>query len=115
MKNKVPTGAIECGIIQLSADFVRPKLHRGGKTAIKDSLSLSLSLSIYLSCLERRKDIFDKQNNPQDTAFDEYVQPLEDAELKEEDRVHSLSATHPSIGSARKMKEVLEVFLLVCQ
>ena len=98
------TGGEECGIIQLSAEFVRPKLHRGGKTAVKDSLE----------SLERGDDnIFDKQNNPQGTVFDEYVQPPEDAEWNEEAGVHGLSATHPSILSARKMKEVWKSFCLL--
>ena len=57
------TGGEDCGSIQLSAEFVRPKLHRGGKTAIKDSLE----------SLERGEDIFDEQNNPQDAVFDECV------------------------------------------
>ena len=97
------TGGEECGIIQLSAEFVRPKLHRGGKTAVKDSLE----------SLERGDDnIFDKQNNPQGTVFDEYVQPPEDAEWNEGDGTHGLSATHPSIRSARKMKEVWKYFCL---
>ena len=91
----------ECGVIQLSAEFVRPKLHRGGKTAVKDSLE----------SLERWEDnIFDEQNNPQGMVFDEYVQPLEDAEWNEEAGVHGLSATHPSIRSARKMKKFGSLF-----
>ena len=56
--------------------------------------------------LERGEDIFDEQNNPHGTVFDEYVQPPEDAEWNDEVRVHGLSTTHPSIRSARKMKEV---------
>ena len=49
------TGGEECGIIQFSVELMRPKLHRGGKTAVKDSLK----------SLERGEDnIFDEQNNP---------------------------------------------------
>ena len=97
------TGGEECGIIQLSAEFVRPKLHRGGKTAVKDSLE----------SLERGDDnIFDKQNNPQGTVFDEYVQPLEDEEWNEEVGVHGLSVIHPSIRSAGKTKGVWKSFCL---
>ena len=74
MKNKVPTGAIECGIIQLSAEFVCPKLYRDGNTAVKGSLER----------FERGKEIFDEQNNPRGTVFDKYALPREDVEWNEE-------------------------------
>ena len=96
------TGGEECGMIQLSAEFVRPKLNRGGKTAAKDSLA----------SLDRGEDVFHAQNNPQGTVFNEYVNPGEDAEWNDEAGVHGLSSTHPSIRSARKINEVWKSFCL---
>ena len=44
----------ECGIIQFSAEFVRPKLYCGGKTAVKDSLERCVILQMTLQGRYRR-------------------------------------------------------------
>ena len=92
------TGGEICGIIQLSADIVRVELKRGGVTYAKDSLTT----------VQRGEGTFEECLNPEGTVFNEYVNPGKDAEWNAAGGVelHNLTASHPSIRSARGIGDV---------
>jgi len=83
------TGGEECGIIQLSAEFIRPELCRDGGKVAKDTLS----------------------KVTRGVIFNEYVNPGEDAEWATAAiEVTGLSPTDDRITSARDLDQVWTAF-----
>ena len=96
------TGGEGCGIIQISAEVVRPSLKREGKKVAKDSLA---------GPVERGEVQYRDEVNPGGTLFNEYVNPGSDAEWSAEaTAVTGLSGDDPRITGARNLNEVWSSF-----
>ena len=96
------TGGEGGGIIQISAEVVRPSLKREGKKVAKDSLA---------GPVERGEVQYRDEVNPGGTLFNEYVNPGSDAEWSAEaTAVTGLSGDDPRITGARNLNEVWASF-----
>jgi hypothetical protein len=91
------TGGENCGIVQLSAEIARIELDQNEGNVRKDTLSNVV----------RDGTVFNEQTNSGGMAFNEYVNPGEDAEwAAAATATHGLSAMDERITSARDIGEV---------
>ena len=98
------TGGEGCGIVQISAEIVRPVLQREGEMTAKDQLA---------GPVERGTTQYNDESNPGGTLFNEYVNPGEDAEWSEEaTEVTGLTKGDPRITMARSLNDVWTSFCL---
>ena len=98
------TGGEGCGIVQISAEIVRPVLQREGKMTAKDQLA---------GPVERGTTQYNDESNPGGTLFNEYVNPGEDAEWSEKaTEVTGLTKDDPRITTARSLNDVWTSFCL---